>query len=143
MPYETAGMIPVKEARGLAAVSCCNEGRSPLVYESAYSCADSVGVACRYRRRAERRCFNGEWLGRWRVAIAGIRLNAIGVFLMIRYGLPSGLPRLGAAATRGSKGTREDERECALGFVGVVLFVVGVLLQIVSVAQPLADALAM
>lgn len=68
------------------------------------------------------------------VAVAGLIANAVGIFLMLRYRLPDNLPRLGvilqALTTRD---TAEDERRKAIGMIGLVLLVVGTLLQIIAV----------
>ena len=68
------------------------------------------------------------------VTIVGYALNAIGVVLMVRYGLPYSLPILGLLrkALTEKEATEEDKRHM-LGAVGFVLLVLGTLLQIVSV----------
>jgi len=69
-------------------------------------------------------------------AVIGIVGNAIGVLLMVRYGLPNNLPRLGqiVVALTG-KDVREDERRKALGFLGLVALVAGTVLQVISVGR--------
>ena len=70
------------------------------------------------------------------IAIIGIASSATGIILMLRYGIPATLPRLGEVAKALSdKDTAEDERRKALGFVGIVVFGVGTFLQIISVAR--------
>jgi hypothetical protein len=73
-------------------------------------------------------------LGSAIVTIVGYALNAIGVVLMVRYGLPYSLPILGLLrkALTEKEATEEDKRHM-LGAVGFVLLVLGTLLQIVSV----------
>jgi len=66
--------------------------------------------------------------------VLGYALNAIGVVLMVRYGLPHSLPVLGLirkALTE--KEASEDDRRHMTGAVGLVLLVLGTLLQMVSV----------
>lgn len=72
----------------------------------------------------------------WMWAVIGIVGNAIGVLLMVRYGLPNNLPRLGqiVVALTG-KDVREDERRKALGFLGLVALVAGTVLQVISVGR--------
>ncbi len=70
------------------------------------------------------------------VATAGILCSAVGVLMLTRYGAPFPLPRLGLVVrTLTATEADEEERRKALGFVGLVVFVVGTLLQIVSVAR--------
>jgi hypothetical protein len=70
------------------------------------------------------------------IAVAGILFNAIGVLMLLRYGLPFPLPRLGIVLKAlTSTEVREEERRHALGFIGLVAFVVGILLQLVSVTS--------
>jgi hypothetical protein len=58
-------------------------------------------------------------------------LNFAGIVLMIRYGLPHGLPVLGRGQADLSEAEhREDERRSMIGVVGLVLFALGTLLQI-------------
>ncbi|MEP7241873.1 MAG: hypothetical protein ABI697_13390 [Devosia sp.] len=68
------------------------------------------------------------------VTIGGYALNAIGVVLMVRYGLPYSLPILGLLrkALTEKEATEEDKRHL-LGALGFVLLALGTLLQIVSV----------
>jgi hypothetical protein len=65
--------------------------------------------------------------------ILGYALNAIGVVLMVRYGLPYSLPILGLLrrALTEKEATQEDRRHM-LGAIGFVLLLLGTLLQIVS-----------
>jgi hypothetical protein len=70
------------------------------------------------------------------VAIVGLILHAVGIVLMLRYRLPDNLPRLGIVfRTLTSKELAEDERRRAIGMIGLVCFVVGTLLLIVSFAR--------
>ena len=65
--------------------------------------------------------------------ILGYALNAIGIVLMVRYGLPYSLPILGLLrrALTEKEATQEDRRHM-LGAIGFVLLILGTLLQIVS-----------
>jgi hypothetical protein len=66
--------------------------------------------------------------------ILGYALNAIGTILMVRYGLPYSLPILGLLrkALTEKEATEEDKRHM-LGAIGIVLLILGTLLQIASV----------
>lgn len=66
--------------------------------------------------------------------VLGYALNAIGTILMVRYGLPYSLPILGLLrkALTEREATQEDRRHM-LGALGIVLLILGTLLQIVSV----------
>lgn len=66
--------------------------------------------------------------------VLGYAFNAIGTVLMVRYGLPYSLPILGLlrrALT--DKEADEDDKRHMLGAVGLVLLVLGTLLQIISI----------
>jgi hypothetical protein len=65
--------------------------------------------------------------------VLGYALNAIGVVLMVRYGLPYSLPILGLIrkALTEKEATEEDKRHMT-GAIGFVLLLLGTLLQIVS-----------
>jgi hypothetical protein len=67
------------------------------------------------------------------VAVVGLVLSAVGVFLMVRYGLPKNLPILGVvlrALTQ--KDVDEKDRRAAWGTVGVVVFVAGTIVAAIS-----------
>ena len=66
--------------------------------------------------------------------VLGYALNAVGVVLMVRYGLPYSLPILGLLRkVLTEKESDEDDKRHMLGAIGLVLLVLGTLLQIVSV----------
>jgi hypothetical protein len=73
-------------------------------------------------------------LGPTIATVAGYALNAIGVILMVRYGLPYSLPILGLIrkALTEKEASQEDRRHMT-GAIGLVLLVLGTLLQIVSI----------
>jgi hypothetical protein len=73
-------------------------------------------------------------MGQMIAVILGYALNAVGTILMVRYGLPYALPILGLLrkALTEREATQDDQRQM-LGAVGVVLLVLGTMLQIVSV----------
>jgi hypothetical protein len=67
--------------------------------------------------------------------ILGYALNAFGVVLMVRYGLPYSLPILGLIRkVLTEKEADEDDKRHMLGAIGLILLVFGTALQIVSVA---------
>ena len=72
-------------------------------------------------------------LGPTIATICGYALSAIGTILMVRYGLPYSLPILGLIrkALTEREATEEDQRHM-IGAIGLVLLVLGTLLQIVS-----------
>ena len=66
--------------------------------------------------------------------VLGYALNAVGTILMVRYGLPHQLPVLGLISRALSeKEANEDDRRHMTGAIGLVLLLLGTLLQIVSV----------
>ena len=73
-------------------------------------------------------------MGQTVAIILGYALNAIGTILMVRYGLPYSLPILGLLrkALTEKEATEEDRRHMK-GAIGIVLLILGTLLQIVSV----------
>ena len=87
----------------------------------------------RERPYASRKAW-GFGVGQSLAIILGYALNAVGTILMVRYGLPYSLPILGLLhkALTEREATQEDRRHM-LGAVGIVLLILGTLLQIVSV----------
>ena len=66
--------------------------------------------------------------------VLGYALSAVGTILMVRYGLPYSLPILGLirkALTE--KEADEDDKRHMMGAVGLILLLLGTLLQIISV----------
>jgi len=63
----------------------------------------------------------------------GYALNAVGVVLMVRYGLPYSLPILGLIrkVLTEKEASQEDQRHMT-GAIGLVMLALGTLLQIVS-----------
>jgi hypothetical protein len=73
-------------------------------------------------------------LGQAVATVLGYALNAIGVVLMVRYGLPYSLPILGLIRkVLTEKEADEDDKRHMLGAIGLILLVLGTAIQIVSV----------
>jgi hypothetical protein len=70
------------------------------------------------------------------VSLVGLLSNSVGVFLMLRYGLPDNLPQIGRAIfVLTDRQAAEDQRRRSIGVLGLVLFILGTTLQAIAMLR--------
>lgn len=64
------------------------------------------------------------------LSVIGLVANSLGVFLMLRYGLPDRLPQVGQVlAALTNRQAAEVQRRKAVGALGLVMLILGTTLQ--------------